>query len=57
MPNNGQLPCAAKVSTIRVHGVGRAGTRGSEAEEVEDKGIDDLIREGVFLLEKGSDEN
>ena len=57
VPNNRQLSCAAQVSAICVHGVGRAGTCGSETEEVEDKGIDDLVGKGIFLLEEGSDEN
>jgi hypothetical protein len=57
VPDDRQLSCAAQVSAICVHGVGRAGTCGPETEEVEDKGIDDLVRKGVFLLEKGSDED
>lgn len=57
VPDDRQLSCAAQVSAICVHGVRRAGTCGSETEEVEDKGIDDLVRKSVFLLEKGSDED
>lgn len=61
MPDNGQFPRATQIASDRlgaIHG-GIRGARagGSEAQEVEDEGVDDLEGERVLLLQQGLDED
>lgn len=59
MPNHRQLACVTQVASygFRIHGISAAGTYTAKAQEVEDEGVDDFVRERVFLFEERFDED
>lgn len=59
MPNHWQFPRVTQVASygFRIHGISAASAYATEAQEVEDEGVDDFVGERVFLFEQCFDED